>query len=63
MSDRGELTEELAQRVAAFEVVNEVFERDACTSEARRTVHDFGLDGDGGFGHEIRFLYCNGFQL
>lgn len=50
-ADGGELLEKLVEGVAAFEIVDEVFERHARAPEAGRSAEDFGIDCDGGFAH------------
>jgi hypothetical protein len=44
--DSGELCQELAKRVTAFEVVDQIFERDAGATKAGNSIHDIRIDDD-----------------
>ena len=52
--DGGELAQEFVEWVAAFEVVDEVLEGDARTSEAGNAVEDLLAGNDDGLAHACR---------
>ena len=53
MCDSGELSQELTQGMATFEVVDEILERNASTSKAGRTAHNVRVAHDHLFSHSL----------
>ena len=49
--DAWETLEEIFDRITAFEVINQVLDRDTRASKARCAAHDFGIDFDDGLTH------------
>ncbi len=49
--DSRETFQEILDRLAAFEVINQILDWHTRARETRRTAHDFGIDFDDGFTH------------